>query len=170
GAAARLAIARDDLATAQTILAATARNEDPESMRQLAAFLAVRGTAQEMAKDLERRGEQLRLAALLHRAAGDLKAARRAAEGAGGKGMLGGILDEMEDYKALAKLELPSLKEPDVRACLLWRAGDEKGFSALFDEMDDAAKSRALVLDGKPREAIELFDKLRNYPLVCSML
>src|SRR5206468_8017464 len=107
---------------------AAARNEDPESMRQLAAFHAVLGDAPQTARALESRGEQLRLAAYLHRAAGDLKNARRVAERSGDDDLLGGVLDEMEDYKALLKLKLPALEATEQKVCLLWRAGDEKGF------------------------------------------
>src|SRR5262249_23023229 len=153
--AARLAIARDDLDGAEKILDAVAQTGDAGAVRDLVVFLTLTHKAEQTAEALEKRGEQLNLAALLYRAIGDLERARRLAEKAGDKALLGGILAEMEDYKALAKLDLPSVRTPIQKASLLWRAGDQKGFDTLVEGISDVrVRTVVCLLNGRPNEGI----------------
>jgi hypothetical protein len=153
--AAQVAISRDDLAGAEQILETTALTGDVAAQRDLIVFRTLTHKAEDLAESLEKRGESLRLAALLYRAIGDLERARAMAEKSGDKALLAGILAEQEDYKALLKMDLPRFRATYPKACLLWRTGDLEGFEALLDKVPDVnAYTVVCLFNGRPRDGV----------------
>src|SRR5262249_25669044 len=90
--AAYVAIRRDDLIGAEQILETAELTGDAAAQRDLIVFLTLTHKAEDLAESLEKRGESLRLAALLYRAIGDLERARAVAEKSGDKAVLASIL------------------------------------------------------------------------------
>jgi tetratricopeptide (TPR) repeat protein len=156
--AARLHAAKGELADAERLLETAARSGGDEAMRDLACFWLLTGKAAKMAKA----AEDPRLSAYTYRALGDLKSARAAADGILDKAVLAGVLREMEDYPALAKLALPLLKSAQARASLLMRAGDRDGFEKALTAVPEAqywTRAGLLFYNGRPREGIEALHK-----------
>src|SRR5262249_2989426 len=87
--------------------------------------------------------------------------------------LLGGILDEQEDFKALARL-LPRdiARSPASLALVLHQAGDSKGCEAQLRRIPASeawARPPVLFFIGRPKQAIEL--EKRNYlPAACELL
>jgi tetratricopeptide (TPR) repeat protein len=177
--AVRERIVAGDLTSADELLEAMAETGELQPMLDLAAFRMQTGTAVASARRLERLasgGDQAaaKRATYLYRAAGDLKSARRVAEKADDTDLLGNILEEMEDYKALAKLSPPELTRNLVaKAVLCWRAGDRDGFESALKRIPEKEywqRSCALFACDRPREGIEVIRKGGNMFAVCRLL
>ena len=169
--AARAAIVRGDLAAAEKILDASARPADPAAVRDLVVFLTLLDRAEQTAESLEERRESPRLAAYLYRAIGDRERAARLAEKSGDKALLGGILEEQEDFKQLVKLDLPGFRPAQPKASLLWRAGDRKGFESVLDSVSEVGPRTAICLyNGRPRDGIRGFIELGLPASACQMM
>jgi tetratricopeptide (TPR) repeat protein len=85
------------------------------------------------------------------------------AEKSGDEALLAHLLDEAEDYKALAKSPPAELKEsPEAMAALYHRAGDSEAFDAAVKKVpqgDHAILASLYFFNGQPRKAIEAYGK-----------
>jgi tetratricopeptide (TPR) repeat protein len=172
-------LAAGDVAGAEALLEATAEAGKVEAVRDLAALWVLSGRARAKARDLEglAAGGDKKAAlrcVYLHRANGDLAAARRLAEKAGDVDLLGGVLGEVEDFKALARLTPRILEgEPGRRATLCHHAGDREGFEAWMKQVSPTNRlshAVALYFNNRPREAIDQDRKAGNLARVCQLL
>src|SRR5262249_3284409 len=113
----------DDRAGALEGLESAIAAGSPGALQDLAAFWGVGGQAATKARELEGQSAHDRNAAVrcayLYRASGDLAAARRVAEKAGDIDLLAGILDEQEDFKALARRMPRSFQDSPARRALI---------------------------------------------------
>jgi tetratricopeptide (TPR) repeat protein len=167
----------DNRAGAVELLETAAATGNPEALPDLAAFWVLTGQTAAKARELEARAASDRTAAVrcayLYRAAGDLAAARRLAEKAGDDDLLAGILDEQEDFKALARHIPPFIQgSPSRLAVLLHHAGDRAGFEEALKRLGGDLRTQATVLffSDRPGEAIEADRQAGNLSSVCKML
>jgi predicted Zn-dependent protease len=171
-------LAEDNRAGALELLESAAATGSPGALLDLAAFWVLTGQAAKKARELEERAGHDRNAAMLgaylHRATGDLAAARRLAEKAADADLLAGILDEQEDFKALARALPPRLQgSPAARALVLYHAGDRDGFEAALkgiSAVDHSTMARVLLFCGRPRDGIEATRRAGSLWSVCRML
>jgi tetratricopeptide (TPR) repeat protein len=176
----------------EELLELALKGGDEQAMRNLAAFLALSGRADDRipvwakkAKKLtgSRDGEVLMY---IYRAKGDLKNARRLAARTGKKGLETSILIEQADWKELAGGDYgPASEAPDTLVALAYKAaynrlaGNTKEFEkALADllKLDLPSpyyfkrKAYTLLLNNRPREAIDLLVKNGQTSLAFTLL
>jgi tetratricopeptide (TPR) repeat protein len=175
---ARFLIATGNLAEAEQALTTAAQTGNEEAILDLSAFLVTTGKAREKLRELENASvispDVARRGAYLHRAMGDLKSARRLAEISGDSHLLSGILDELEDYVALAKNPPVDIaKRPGAMAALLWRAGDHKGFDDALKRVQaqpDNPLATVCFFNDLPHMGIRAYHKLGLIRGTCNLL
>jgi tetratricopeptide (TPR) repeat protein len=171
-------LAANDRSGAEQLLEAAAAAGSLPAISDLAALWVLTGQAGAKARLLEplvKAGDKkaaLRCA-YLHRANGDLAAARRAAEKADDPELLGGILLELEDFKALGELSPPFLRSAARKATVRHHAGDREGFEACLRQIpvtDHTTRAHVFYANDRPREGIEA-DRKSHFPAgACKLL
>jgi tetratricopeptide (TPR) repeat protein len=175
-------LARDLLAAGDTdgaarVLEAAAAGGDDAVLRDLAVLWVLTSQAAAKARALEAQTSdrnKATLCAYLHRASGDLAAARRVAAKAGLAEIVTGILDEQEDHAALARSTPKEIRDVPARlAVLLHRAGDHAGAEAALARIpagDHATRATVLFFTGRPRAAIAAERAAGNLAAACAHL
>jgi tetratricopeptide (TPR) repeat protein len=105
---------------------------------------------------------------------GDLAAAVRLAEKAGDNELLGGLLDEKQDFQALARLAPGDILNSPARvATVEHHAGHREGFEAAVSRIPPAdhwSRARVYFFNDRPRAAIEAERQVPNTAGVCKLL
>jgi tetratricopeptide (TPR) repeat protein len=121
----------------------------------------------------------------LYRAKGDLPAARQAAERSGRRDLVELVMNDQEDWKGLAALTdqqaLENIEALGLRAAYHRLAGDVPGLEKVIADIQKYAANRknedevwlpakALLLNGRPQEALALIEKGRNMHVAFEVL
>ncbi|MFB3894397.1 MAG: tetratricopeptide repeat protein [Phycisphaerae bacterium] len=183
-------LAAGEFEKAESLWAMAVECGEELSIRNYAAYLLCRGMIDDKIKSVGDKPteSQARLLAFLCRAKGDLASALAAAKKSGDDVLVGNILFEMGDWKALAKLQQDS--RPDEIESLAYLAsyqrlsGDIAGMEATLQKVlnrgpvvpfdkngrrdDDAGSlswsaTRVLLLNDRPKQAIERLIKEKGY-------
>jgi hypothetical protein len=164
-------IVSGDRTGAMELLEAAAASGNEEVMRDLAALLVLMKEERKIAPGDKKAAV---LAAYLYRAKGDLPAARVQAQSAGDNDLLAGILDELEDFKALASLNHPEIaKTPGKLAAILAHAGDKAGSEAALARIPTSEHwwlTTTLFCNDRPRQATESYRRTGDLAGVCQFL
>lgn len=170
-------LAEGDFTAAEEMLEAGLAGMVEEAVRNYAAYVLLRGQADDKVRKLrdrvERSGDRdaAEVLTYLYRAKGDLKNARWAAEKAGKDDLLEPVLEELGDYKALAALVAKKPNGDDGRSLSVARAlfhrlaGNVKEFEAELRRFNpDEANARDVFLfNGRPQDTVDAYCKRKEF-------
>jgi Flp pilus assembly protein TadD len=177
-ALARDLLARGDRQGALELLEARAA-AGADGMRDLAAYWVLTSLAASRAEMLQREaagGDRTAAAQLayLHRAAGELPAAVRAAGKAGDDSLLADLAAEQLDFRTLARLNPPRIcNDPARLAVVLHHAGDAAGSAAALARVPEKEPWRRVSVafaTGRPNEAVRLYLRIGSFSSACKMM
>ncbi len=180
----------------ELLVAAARKVDDQHGPRHYAAYWLLRGGLedrirlhQEAAAKSKDKKEYLTLA-YLHRARGDLVAARQAAELDGQSHLVEALLYEAGDWKELVRLGAPAvaaqpIEKLGLRAAYQRLGGAEKAFQATLTDLHEQAGgdgpnemrtyqvAKALFLNDRPAEALALLGtgtqhRLERFEILCA--
>jgi tetratricopeptide (TPR) repeat protein len=178
----------------EKVLQQSLQSEDlrQANLSHYCAYCLFRGTIDERIKNLSARTERTKqeseLLAYLYRTSGNLRAAKEVAEKADLTELLEALLYEMGEWKDLATRELAGQrKSPEklgYRAAYQRLAGDTMAcdqtlsqFRQVVEEATPAEKpilgyylAKALFLNDRPAEALEVLDRSGQYPMLFEIL